>query len=331
MLIPSSSTPRPLIPTPPIEQFTEEERQAPASSTSGSVMPLAQYIDGTDPNSEAGRVKKQQRRLYEDASTQGALEILAFKRASEKAGIGELRRQFPNSSGAELAVIWRRQLTGEDVDEDGLPVPVLEEAHRKDIERVEHYLRYYNAEHSASIHDSSLHCTFCGKLFPIFYLLPINPKASTTGATFTIGVATSALRARTTIMCGTPSARTCLRQDSAHGATWEIDTTTTPTAMASSTATMTSPGWHIAIEVTHGYYAKVYFDNFWDTSKCRWVRKPVFLRKNGLQTASIGIPDWYQICQKINVIRKELRKEVSKQRSASWKQMCNDIEKERPG
>ena len=143
MLIPSSSTPRPLIPTPPIEQFTEEERQAPASSTSGSVMPLAQYIDGTDPNSEAGRVKKQQRRLYEDASTQGALEILAFKRASEKAGIGELRRQFPNSSGAELAVIRRRQLTGEDVDEDGLPVPVLgldgtsvEEAHRKDIERV---------------------------------------------------------------------------------------------------------------------------------------------------------------------------------------------------
>ena len=37
-------------------------------------------------------------------------------------------------------------------------------------------LRYYNAEHSASIHDSSLHCTFCGKLFPIFYLLPINPE-----------------------------------------------------------------------------------------------------------------------------------------------------------
>ena len=101
--------------------------------------------------------------------------------------------------------------------------------------------------------------------------------------------------------------------------------------MASSTATMTSPGWHIAIEVTHGYYAKVYFDNFWDTSKCRWVRKPVFLRKNGLQTASIRIPDWYQFCQKINVIRKELRKEVSKQRSASWKQMCNDIEKKRPG
>ena len=31
------------------------------------------------------------------------------------------------------------------------------------------------------------------------------------------------------------------------------------------------PGWHVALEVTHNYFGKVYFDNFWDTSKCRWA------------------------------------------------------------
>ena len=50
-----------------------------------------------------------------------------------------LRRQFPNSSDSELAVIWRRQLTGENVDDDGLPVTlvgrdgtsVVDEAHKR--------------------------------------------------------------------------------------------------------------------------------------------------------------------------------------------------------
>ena len=101
-------------PADPIKQFTEEGRQAPASSSSASVMPHAQCIDGTDPDSEAGRVKKQQRRLYEDATTQEILEVLAFKRASERVGLSQLRLQFPNSSDSEL--------TGEDVDDDGLPV-----------------------------------------------------------------------------------------------------------------------------------------------------------------------------------------------------------------
>ena len=147
-------------------------------------MPLAQYIEGVDPNSEEGRAKKQQRRLYEDASTQGLLEIMAFKRAAERTGIGRLRRHFPNSSDAELAVIWRQQLTGEDVDEDGLPMTLLgrdgtsvvDDEHRRTIERVEHYLQFFNAaDYSDKIHGSSLDCTFCGKLFPIYYMLSINP------------------------------------------------------------------------------------------------------------------------------------------------------------
>ena len=53
-------------------------------------------------------------------------------------------------------------------------------------------------------------------------------------------------------------------------------------------------------------------------------RKPVFLRKGGTRTASIGIVDWYQICQKVNVVRKQLRQEVSKQRSASWNSSSKD-------
>ena len=43
------------------------------------------------------------------------------------------------------------------------------------IERVEHCLKYYNADHSDRLHDNSLDCTFCGKLFPIFYLLSTSP------------------------------------------------------------------------------------------------------------------------------------------------------------
>ena len=43
------------------------------------------------------------------------------------------------------------------------------------IGRVEHYLQFFNADHSVTIHGSSLDCTFCGKLFPIYYMLSINP------------------------------------------------------------------------------------------------------------------------------------------------------------
>ena len=327
-------------PADPIEQFTEKNRRTQSSGASGSVMPLAQYIEGVDPNSEEGRAKKQQRRLYEDTSTQGTLEIVAFKRAAERTGVGRLRRHFPNSSDAELAVIWRQQLTGQDVDEEGLPVTlrgrdgtsVVDDEHRRTIGRVEHDLQFFNADHSVTIHGSSLDCTFCGKLFPIYYMLSINPYGVDDWCN---------VHNRCCYQCAT-----CANDDYV----WYSERSNLSPAKLGERGHLGDrhfdqldrsglydrdddretkpPGWHLATQYDHTYFPKVYFDNFWDTTKCRWVRKPTFLRKNGMTTASIGIVDWYQLCQKVNVFRKRLRQEAASQRSASWKQMCDDIEKE---
>ena len=84
-------------------------------------------------------------------------------------GIGRLRAQFPTSSEPELLSIWLRQVTGENVDSDGLPRPLttlsgVDEARDRHVEQVADYLRYIS-------HD----CTFCGLLFPPYLVLAVNP------------------------------------------------------------------------------------------------------------------------------------------------------------
>ena len=150
---------------------------------------------------------------------------------------------------------------------------------------MEHYLKYYNADHSDRTHDSSLDCTFCGKLFPIFYddWRGIHYRCCYQCATcanddYVWFSECSNLTPAKLAEGGNLGNRAYRYDNTDRAGLFDRD----------NDVDKKPPGWYVALEITHNYFGKVYFDNFWDTSKCRWVRKPVFLRKCGTRTASIG-------------------------------------------
>ena len=79
---------------------------------------------------------------------------------------------YEHSSRPPPLAIWLRQVTGENVDSEGLPRPMtsstaVEEAHERHlVERVADYIRYISHDKLSTVRAKSLDCTFCGLLFP---------------------------------------------------------------------------------------------------------------------------------------------------------------------
>ena len=46
---------------------------------------------------------------------------------------------------------------------------------------------------------------------------------------------------------------------------------------------------------------------------------------------TIGIYDWYRLCSKVLTVRRNILNDVNQRRASSWKTMCVEIERERPG
>ena len=64
---------------------------------------------------------------------------------------------------------------------------------------------------------------------------------------------------------------------------------------------------------------------------CRWVRKPVFRAGAKKISDTIGIFDWYKLCQKVLTLRRNILNDVNQRCASTWKAMCLEIERERPG
>ena len=169
--------------TQPMEEDDPIEPATAPSQSSDAVLPAARALaemTGVEPDSVEGRLLKQRRRQYDEQTAQVAVEVLAFRRAQEQMGLARLRTQFSNADNDQLFEIWRRHLAGEAVDSDGNPLKsheaeVIETDTADGNRRLLDYLGFLSAKHDDPKHEKSLDCTFCGKLFPAYYLLCINP------------------------------------------------------------------------------------------------------------------------------------------------------------
>ena len=274
----------------PIEQFGEPSRTDAASTTAGLVIPIARFLAGVEPECERRRAK-QQRRLYDDDTSQGALEVRAFRAVSERMGIGpgRLRSRFPSASDDELRGSWRRQLAGEDVDEDGLPRPLtlvggVDEEQAKHVDRIADYLRCITNDRTSKFHEKSLDCTFCGMLFPPHYLLAGNETNPDNVDDW------RNCHYRCCYQCVTGNSEDYIWYSEcsslspailAKAGNFEENDTTTSTAPRT---TKTSPrdGTSQSSKATLGVprCASSPSGTRHDTAKCRWIRKPIFRHKS---------------------------------------------------
>ena len=193
---------------------------------------------------------------------------------------------YEHSSRPPPLAIWLRQVTGENVDSEGLPRPMtsstaVEEAHERHlVERVADYIRYISHDKLSTVRAKSLDCTFCGLLFPPYYLLAVNPDnvddwrnchyrccyQCATGQREDFVWYSEFSSWSPAILGQRGSLRNELYDNLDRSQT--IDRDEDPDDKPA--------GWHVAIERDNDWCPKVYFGSFWDTARCRWVRKPVF-------------------------------------------------------
>ncbi|CAE7441256.1 unnamed protein product, partial [Symbiodinium sp. CCMP2456] len=133
----------PVTPADPIEHFTES---ASASNTAASS------------TSDKDKAAKARRKHYDDETAQKALEVLAFKKASEKMGIANFRLTHPGATDEELVRIWKNKLSGVDVDSHGRPTKdadlnLAEKCSEEDTKRVIEYCQYIAAGIDHKIHE----------------------------------------------------------------------------------------------------------------------------------------------------------------------------------
>ena len=157
--------------TQPMEEDDPIEQYAEPSQSSHTVLPaaraLAEMTRSVEPTSVEGRLMKQRRRLYDEQTAQVAVEVLAFRRAQEQMGLARLRSRFANADSNQLFEIWRRHLAGEAVETATRFRPTRPRSSRRTVAM--------ETSASSTTSEKSLDCTFCGKLFPAYYLLCINP------------------------------------------------------------------------------------------------------------------------------------------------------------
>ena len=336
----------PLTPADPIEQFSDS---AGASNTATSSTPdnaaassraLAEYFKtGAYPDTEEGKAAKARRTHYDDETAQKALEVLAFKKASEKMGIANLRSTHPGATDEELVRIWTNKLSGVDVDSHGRPTKdadlnLADKCSDESTKRVIEYCQYISAGLDHKIHEKSLDCTFCGAYFPEYFLLCINPdeiadwrdihyrccyKCATCHSDDYVwysegsGLSPAVIRGR-----GTLGGHRYDPYDRTTVADYDDDYDHKPA------------GWHIAVDTRCGQHAKCYFESVWDDHKSRWVRKPRFYINEKL-TDDIGIYEFYKLCGKVFSWRKQNYTDQLRDRNSTWKQMCEGVHRERPG
>ena len=92
-----------------------------------------------------------------------------------------------------------------------------------------------------------------------------------------------------------------------------------------------STAWQVAIDTRNNRHWKMFFESFWVNRKQRRIRKPVFRHNSTKDSTEIGVFDWYTLCQKVLTIRRNNVAENLRQRTTTWKQMCDDTYAERPG
>ncbi|CAE7220070.1 unnamed protein product [Symbiodinium microadriaticum] len=329
--------------TQPMEEDDPIESTTAPSQSSDAVLPaaraLADLTRGVEPDSVEGRLMKQRRRLYDEQTAQVAVEVLAFRRAQEQMGLARLRTRFSNADSNQLFEIWRRHLAGEAVDPDGNPLPsyeaeVIETDSAEGNKRLLDYLGFLSAKHDDPKHEKSLDCSFCGKLFPAYYLLCINPAelddwrnlyyrccyscATCHSEDFVWYSECSGLKPAKLGARGSISGERYNNFDRTTVADFDDDNENTPGQ------------WHIAIDKTAGSYATFYFDSVRDEERSRWTRRPVFRRKGQVVT-NIDVKDWYALCSKVITFRRRHISEQVRDRNSSWKAMCDAIRRERPG
>ncbi|CAE7543846.1 unnamed protein product, partial [Symbiodinium sp. CCMP2456] len=305
-----------------------------------SARALAEYFKtGADPDTDEGKAAKARRKHYDDETAQKALEVLAFKKVSEKMGIANLRMTHPEATDEELVRIWKNKLSGVDVDGHGRPTKdadlnLAEKCSEEDTKRVIEYCQYIAAGIDHKIHEKSLDCTFCGSFFPEYWLLCINLeeisdwrnihyrccyKCATCHSDDYVwysegsGLSPAVIRGR-----GTLGGRRYDPYDRTIVADFDDDYDHKPSY------------WHIAVDARCGQYAKCYFDSVWDDRRSRWVRKPRFYINEKL-TDNISIYEFYKLCGKVFRWRKENYTDQLRNRNSSWKQMCEGVHRERPG
>ena len=328
--------------TQPMEEDDPIEPATTPSQSSDAVLPAARALaemTGVEPDSVEGRLLKQRRRQYDEQTAQVAVEVLAFRRAQEQMGLARLRTQFSNADNDQLFEIWRRHLAGEAVDSDGNPLQsheaeVIETDTADGNRRLLDYLGFLSAKHDDPKHEKSLDCTFCGKLFPAYYLLCINPAelddwrnvqyrccyacATCHSEDFVWYSEGSALKPAKLGARGAISGGRYNNFDRSAVADFDDDNENPPGQ------------WHIAVDKTAGSYATLYFDSVWDEERSRWTRRPVFRRK-GRVVNNIDVKEWYTLCSKVITYRRRQLSEQVRDRNSSWKAMCDAIRRERPG
>ena len=315
--------------TQPMEEDDPIEPTTAPSQSSDAVLPaaraLADMTRGVEPDSVEGRLVKQRRRLYDEQTAQVAVEVLAFRRAQEQMGLARLRALFSNADSNQLFEIWRRHLAVEAVDSDGNPLPsheaeVIETDSAEGNRRLLDYLGFLSAKHDDPKHEKSLDCTFCGKLFPAYYLLCINPAelddwrnvhyrccyacATCHSEDFVWYSECSALKPAKLGARGSISGGRYNNFDRTTVADFDDDNENTPGQ------------WHIAIDKAAGAYATFYFDSVWDEERSRWTRRPVFRRKGRVVT-NIDVKDWYALCSKFITFRRRHISEQVRDRNSS--------------
>ena len=328
--------------TQPMEEDDPIEPATTPSQSSDAVLPAARALaemTGVEPDSVEGRLVKQRRRLYDEQTAQVAVEVLAFRRAQEQMGLARLRTHFSNADSDQLFEIWRRHLAGEAVDSDGNPLQsheaeVIEKDSSEGNKRLLDYLGFLSAKHDDPKHEKSLDCTFCGKLFPAYYLLCINPAEldDWRNVHYRCCYACATCHSEDFVWyseCSTlKPAKPGARGSISGGRYNNFDRTTVADFDDDNE---NPPGqWHIAVDKTAGSYAAFYFDSVWDEERSRWTRRPVFRRKGQVVT-NIDVKEWYTLCSKVITYRRRQLSEQVRDRNSSWKAMCDAIRRERPG
>ena len=327
-----------------IEQYTATQpishiKQFSEVSSSAGPKALAGFVTtGAEPHSVEGRTAKQRHRQYDDDMAQTAVEVLAFRKASEKMGMARLRQLNSGATDDELFEIWKRHLFGQIVDAEGNPIrgdkaDLVDKEHEEGNKRVIEYCECLANNPNSSIHLKSLDCTFCGAWFPPLFLLSINPVeiedwrnthyrccykcAACHSEDFIWYSECSSLRPAILHKPGAVGGERYDNFDRQGVEDFDHDWERKPSQ------------WHIAVDTTTGAYARLYFDSVWDYRMDRWVRKPVFHIKDKV-TSDISVFEWYRLCSKVLTWRKQHAEGKVRDRNNSWKAMSERVQREHP-
>ena len=272
-----------------------------------------------------------------------ASEFVALRSICERQSLRNFRKAHPCASDEEVGRRWLAELTGTAVDSEGRPAititnaeqrPDLDAADQKSNKRVGEYLNFISNQLDKQVHEKSLDCTFCGLLFPAYYLLDMLPDGD------------NDWRGRSYRACY--QCTTCQNDDFV----WHSDdprlspanlfergsqagdtvdySDRDPVAELDADWEKKPKGWHVALITTNEYYGRCAVRSVWDQSLQRWRREPVFHIKH-VPVESLTIAQWYQVCQKVNKLRRDAYKDRLQPRAQTWAHMCQEIEEERPG